>query len=186
MDDATRTKLASRLDGTVLLPGDPTYDETRTIWNAIVDRRPAVIFRCASVGDVVTAVRTARERDLEIGIRCGGHSAAGHAVPDGGLMIDLSPLRAVRVDPGQRRAVVQGGALLGALDRASQQFGLAASVASPSAAGWAGWLGRQVWLATTSCRSRSSRRTETCCASTRTSIPTSTGRCAAVAETSAS
>ena len=78
MDDATRTKLSTRLDGTVLLPGDPTYDETRTIWNAIVDRRPRVIVRCASVGDVVTAVRTAREHDLEIGIRCGGHSAAGH------------------------------------------------------------------------------------------------------------
>ncbi|MDQ1599828.1 MAG: hypothetical protein QOD68_1302, partial [Actinomycetota bacterium] len=79
MDDVLRTNLESRLDGSVLLPGDPTYDETRTIWNAIVDRRPRVIVRCASVGDVVTAVRTAREHDLEIGIRCGGHSAAGHA-----------------------------------------------------------------------------------------------------------
>ena len=155
MDDATRTKLSTRLDGTVLLPGDPTYDETRTLWNAIVDRRPRVIIRCASVGDVVTAVRTAREHDLEIGIRCGGHSAAGHAAPDGGLMIDLSPMRAVRVDPGQRRAVVQGGALLGALDRASQQFGLAVTAGNVShtgvggltLGGGMGWLARQAGLA---------------------------------------
>ena len=155
MDDATRTKLAGSLDGTVLLPGDPTYDETRTIWNAIVDRRPRVIIRCASVRDVVTAVRTAREHDLEIGIRCGGHSAAGHAVPDGGLMIDLSPLRAVRVDPGERRAVVQGGALLGALDRATQEYGLAVTAGNVShtgvggltLGGGMGWLARQAGLA---------------------------------------
>jgi FAD/FMN-containing dehydrogenase len=155
MDDATRTRLAGSLDGSVLLPDDPAYDETRAIWNAIVDRRPQVIIRCASVRDVVTAVRTARERDLEIGIRCGGHSAAGHAVPDGGLMIDLSPLRAVRVDPRRRRAVVQGGALLGALDRATQQFGLAVTAGNVShtgvggltLGGGMGWLARQVGLA---------------------------------------
>jgi FAD/FMN-containing dehydrogenase len=155
VDDATRTRLASSLDGLVLLPDDPAYDETRTIWNAIVDRRPRVIIRCASVRDVVAAVRTARDHDLEIGIRCGGHSAAGHAVPDGGLMIDLSPLRAVRVDPGRRRAVVQGGALLGALDRATQQFGLAVTAGNVShtgvggltLGGGMGWLARQVGLA---------------------------------------
>ena len=90
MDDA-RQGLSGALDGSVLLPGDAGYDEARTVWNAIVDRRPRLIVRCASVRDVVTAIRTARERDLEIGIRCGGHSAAGHAVPDGGLMIDLTP-----------------------------------------------------------------------------------------------
>jgi FAD/FMN-containing dehydrogenase len=155
MDDATRTGLARALDGSVLLPGDPAYDQTRTIWNATVDRRPQVIVRCASVRDVVTAVRTAREQDLEIGIRCGGHSAAGHAVPEGGLMIDLSPLRAVRVDPGRRRAVVQGGALLGALDRATQEFGLAVTAGNVShtgvggltLGGGMGWLARQVGLA---------------------------------------
>ena len=155
MDAATRTKLSDSLDGSVLLPGDPAYDETRTIWNAIVDRHPRVIIRCASVRDVVTAVRTAREHDLEIGIRCGGHSAVGHAVPDGGLMIDLSPLRAVRVDPGRRRAVVQGGALLGALDRATQQYGLAVTAGNVShtgvggltLGGGMGWLARQLGLA---------------------------------------
>ena len=155
MDEALRTKLADSLDGSVLLPGDADYDRTRTIWNAIVDRRPQVIVRCASVRDVVAAVRTAREHDLEIGIRCGGHSAAGHAVPDGGLMIDLTPLRAVRVDPGRRRAVVQGGALLGALDRASQEFGLAVTAGNVShtgvggltLGGGMGWLARQAGLA---------------------------------------
>src|SRR5215210_2701956 len=155
MDAATRTELSDSLDGTLLLPGDPAYDETRTIWNAIVDRRPLVIIRCASVRDVVTAVRTAREHDLEIGIRCGGHSAAGHAVPDGGLMIDLSPLRAVRVDPGRRRAVAQGGALLGAMDRATQQYGLAVTAGNVShtgvggltLGGGMGWLARQAGLA---------------------------------------
>ena len=155
MDEATRTQLAGSLDGSVVLPGDPAYDETRTIWNAIVDRRPELIVRCASVRDVVTAVRTARERDLEIGVRCGGHSAAGHAVPDGGLMVDLSPMRAVLVDPGERRAVVQGGALLGALDRATQEYGLAVTAGNVShtgvggltLGGGMGWLARQAGLA---------------------------------------
>jgi FAD/FMN-containing dehydrogenase len=91
------------------------------VWNAAVDRRPKMIIRCVSVGDVVTAVRTARELDLEIGVRCGGHSALGLAVPDAGLMIDLSLMVRVRVDPDRRRARVQGGALLGALDAASPQ-----------------------------------------------------------------
>jgi FAD/FMN-containing dehydrogenase len=155
MDETARATLARSLDGTVVLPGDPTYDETRSIWNAIVDRRPRGIVRCASVRDVVTAVRTARELDLEIGVRCGGHSAAGHAVPDDGLMIDLSPLRAVRVDPAHRRAVVQGGALLGALDRATQKYGLAVTAGNVShtgvggltLGGGMGWLARQAGLA---------------------------------------
>ena len=108
------------IGGDVLHPGDERYDTTRMVWNAAIDRHPRVIVRAGSVQDVVTAVRVARDRDLEIGVRCGGHSAAGHAVPDGGLMIDLSRLGQVRVDPAARRAWVGGGALLGALDRAAQ------------------------------------------------------------------
>ncbi|MGS0684952.1 FAD-binding oxidoreductase [Nakamurella sp. GG22] len=154
MDAATHA-LSGSLDGSVLLPGDPEYDDARRVWNAIVDRRPRVIVRCASVRDVVTAVRTATELGLEIGIKCGGHSAAGHAVPDGGLMIDLTPLRAVRVDPGRRTAVIQGGALLGVLDRATQQYGLAVTAGNVShtgvggltLGGGMGWLARQAGLA---------------------------------------
>jgi FAD/FMN-containing dehydrogenase len=115
----------SHFDGEVLTPGARGYDSARSVWNGMIDHRPKLIVRCASVGDVVTAVRAARERGLEIGVRCGGHNIAGLAVPHGGLMIDLTTMGRVTVDPVTRRARVQGGAMLGALDRAAQPFGLA-------------------------------------------------------------
>src|SRR5262249_57566124 len=118
--------------------GERGYDEARAIWNALVDRRPAMIIRCASVRDVATAVRTARDLGLEIGIRCGGHSALGFAVPDHGLMIDLSPMGGVRVDPRRQRAWVQGGALLGALDAAAPRYGLATTAGNASHTGVGG------------------------------------------------
>jgi FAD/FMN-containing dehydrogenase len=150
----TTDRISSALDGQLLLPGAAGYDDARSVWNALVDRHPAMIIRCASVGDVVTAVRAARELDLEIGIRCGGHSALGFAVPDGGLMIDLSPMGGVRVDPERRRAWVQGGALLGALDAAAQRYGLATTAGNVShtgvggltLGGGMGWLARQCGL----------------------------------------
>jgi FAD/FMN-containing dehydrogenase len=150
----TKDRTRPALDGQLLLPGAAGYDEARSVWNALVDRRPEMIIRCKSVDDVVTAVRTARERDLEIGIRCGGHSALGFAVPDGGLMIDLTLMNRVRVDPLRRRAWVQGGALLGALDAAAQEYGLATTAGNVShtgvggltLGGGMGWLARQYGL----------------------------------------
>ncbi|MQA82255.1 MAG: FAD-binding protein [Streptosporangiales bacterium] len=150
----TTTISLDRFDGLLLRPGDSGYDDARTVWNAMVDRRPRLIARCATVADVSRAVRAARDLDLEIGVKCGGHGILGPAVPDDGLMIDLTPMGEVRVDPERRRAWVQGGALLGALDREAQRHGLATMAGNVShtgvggltLGGGMGWLARQYGL----------------------------------------
>jgi FAD/FMN-containing dehydrogenase len=120
------SELRSRFRGALLRPGEEGYDEARRIWNGAIDRRPALIARCAGADDVAEAVRFARERDLLIAIRGGGHAVAGHAVNDGGIMIDLSLMKAIRVDPAARTARAAGGVLWRELDAATQQHGLAA------------------------------------------------------------
>ena len=184
----------SRFDGQVLTPGTRGYDSARVVWNGMIDHRPKLIAQCASVDDIVTAVRTARECDLEIGVRCGGHNIAGLAVPDGGLMIDLTTLGRVTVDPVTRRARVQGGAMLGALDRATQPFGLATTAEQlhtgvgglTLGGGMGGLRASTVSPATTSCPTPSSPRTATSCARPPMRTPTCSGVCAAVAATSES
>ena len=127
------------------------YDVARAVWNGAIDRRPHLIARCIGAADVVAAVRFARDHDLEIAIRGGGHNVAGTAICDDGIVIDLSAMRAVRVDPADRRAWVQGGALWGDVDHETQAHGLATTggivshtgVAGLTLGGGVGWLMRK-------------------------------------------
>jgi hypothetical protein len=128
IDAASLEKLRRDFRGHLVLPGDSDYDRSRVVWNAIADRYPAIVARCTRVEDVVAAVRFARDQDLVIAVRGGGHSVAGFSTCDGGMVIDLSGMRDVRIDPATRTARVEGGALLEQLDRAAQEYGLACPV----------------------------------------------------------
>lgn len=142
--DAFKTSLR----GALLCPGDSGYDDARRIWNAMIDRRPAFIVRCAGVADVMQAVQFARTHDLLVAVRGGGHNVAGNAVCDDGLMIDLSPMKSVHVDPAARTARAEGGATWGDFDHETQAFGLATTggvisstgVAGLTLGGGIGWL----------------------------------------------
>jgi FAD/FMN-containing dehydrogenase len=111
--------------GELLRPEDPGYEDARRVWNGSISRFPALIARCAGVADVITAVRFARDTGLLVAVRGGGHSFPGLSVCDGGLLIDLSPMKGIRVDPEARTVTAQAGVLLGELDRETQAFGLA-------------------------------------------------------------
>ena len=124
--------------GQVLAPGEAAYEETRQVWNAMIDRRPGLIARCTGTVDVVQAVRFARQHGLLASVRGGGHNIAGLAVCEGGLMIDMSLLRGVWVDPAQRTARAQAGCTLADVDRETQLHGLAAVLGFVSATGIAG------------------------------------------------
>jgi FAD/FMN-containing dehydrogenase len=152
--NATIERLKTNVKGQVVLPDDPSYDEVREIWNATIDRRPAVIVKCANADDVSHAIAFARENKLEISIRGGGHNIAGNAVCDNGVTIDLSTMKNVRVEAQKRRAYVEPGATLGDFDRATQVHGLATPVGINSTTGVAGltlgggfgWLTRKYGL----------------------------------------
>ncbi len=130
--------LKLRLRGALFAPGEPEYEASRTVWNAMIDRRPALVARCLGNADVVAAVEFARRHGVLLCIKGGGHNIAGLAVADGALLIDLSPMRGVRVDVPARVASAQGGCLLGDVDRETQLHGLAAVLGFVSATGVAG------------------------------------------------
>jgi FAD/FMN-containing dehydrogenase len=129
---------SEQVRGPVLGPGDPGYDDARSIWNALIDKRPALIVQCSGAADVVDAVNFAREQGLTLSIKAGGHNVAGNAVNDDGIVLDLSQMRGVTVDPASRTVRVQGGATWGDCDRETQLFGLAVPGGVVSTTGVAG------------------------------------------------
>ena len=131
-------QLTSAVRGQILRSGDAGYDDARTVPNAMIDRRPAIIARCAGAADVLASVRFAREHDVVVTVRGGGHSVAGKAVCDGGLMIDLSAMKGIRVDPARKTARAQTGVKLGEFDRETQAFGLATTLGVVPTVGIAG------------------------------------------------
>jgi FAD/FMN-containing dehydrogenase len=146
---------AAGVRGEVLTPGDPGYDAARRVWNGLIDKRPAIIVRCADAADVIASVTFARTHDLLLAVRGGGHSAAGAGVCDGGIVVDLSQMRGVRVDPVARTACADGGATWGDFDHATQAFGLATTggvlsttgIGGLTLGGGIGWLMRKHGLA---------------------------------------
>jgi FAD/FMN-containing dehydrogenase len=131
-------QLRIKLRGEILQPSDTGYDTVCQLWNGMVDRRPAAILRCTDTADVIAALELARSSGLPLAVRGGGHSIGGNSSCDGGLMIDLSPMKAIRVDPGQRTAQAEAGVLLSELDEATQAHGLAASTGVVGHTGIAG------------------------------------------------
>jgi FAD/FMN-containing dehydrogenase len=130
--------LADQLRGRSIRPGDQDYDTARAVWNGMIDHRPALIVQCADVGDVIATVSYARNHHLPLTVRGGGHNVSGNAVAEGSVVVDLSRMRDVEVDPDKRRVRVQGGATLGDVDRATQEFGLAVPLGVASETGVAG------------------------------------------------
>src|SRR5262250_748601 len=131
-------KLRATLRGPSYVPGEPGYDATRAIPNAMIDRRPALIVRCSGAADVIACVQFAREQNALVSVRGGGHSVAGKSVCDGGLMIDLSAMKGIRVDPAKKTARAEAGLTLGEFDRETQAFGLATTLGTVSKTGISG------------------------------------------------
>lgn len=138
LKEATVETFDDRLHGEVLRPGDEGYDGARTVWNAMIDKRPAVIARCTGAADVMAAIDFARDLELPLAVKGGGHNVAGTAVCDDGVVVDLAPMNAVRVDPVTRVAQVQAGATMADLDHETQAHGLATTGGIVSTTGVAG------------------------------------------------
>ncbi len=155
LEEASIEKFQASLRGQVLRPGDNGYDEARMVWNRMVDKHPALIARCTGVADVIQCVQFAREHDLLVSVRGGGHNYAGKSVCDNGLMIDLSCMKGIRVDPVRRTARAEAGLKLGEFDHETQAFGLATTlgintdtgIAGLTLGGGNGWLGGEFGLA---------------------------------------
>jgi FAD/FMN-containing dehydrogenase len=151
LEETALAELTAGLRGQLVGRDDPAYEEARKIWNGSIDKRPALIARCAGVADVMAAVKFARRHGLQVAVRSGGHSFPGLSVADDALVIDLTQMKGVRVDPDARTARVQAGVLLGELDRETQPFGLAApsgivthtGVAGLTLGGGIGWIMRK-------------------------------------------
>jgi FAD/FMN-containing dehydrogenase len=154
LSDAALAELRGSVRGRVAVAGSEDYEQARTVWNAMIDRHPAVVVRCAGAADVIRAIRFARDNDLVVAVRGGGHNIAGNAVCEGGLEIDLSLMKSVRIDPARRIARVEPGVTLGEFDRDAQAFGLATPLGINSTTGVAGltlgggfgWLSRSLGL----------------------------------------
>ena len=136
--EAAIKEFKSRVRGEAICPEDGSYDAVREVWNGMIDKRPGLIIRCTGVADVISSVRFAREQGLLVAVRGGGHNVAGSALCDGGLVIDLSRMKGVHVDPIRRRARAQPGVTLGDLDHETQAFGLAVPAGIVSTTGIAG------------------------------------------------
>ena len=151
IDKRATDELVTTLCGELIRPGDGGYEQQRQVWNGSIDRHPALIVRCAGVADVRAAIGFARTHNLLVAVRGGGHSFPGYSICDGGIVIDLSLMKGIRVDPAARTARVQAGVLLGELDRETQAFGLAVTtgivthtgVAGLTLGGGLGWIMRK-------------------------------------------
>jgi FAD/FMN-containing dehydrogenase len=154
LDSTAVDELRASFAGDLVGPADPAYDDRRAVWNGSIDRLPALIARCSGTADVIAALRFAERTRLPLAVRCGGHSFPGQSVCDGGVVIDLGPMKGIRVDPDARTATAQGGVLLGELDRATQEFGLVVpagivthtGLAGLTLGGGIGWVMRKYGL----------------------------------------
>jgi FAD/FMN-containing dehydrogenase len=161
LDEAALTELAQAFRGDLITADNPAYDAQRRVWNGSIDRRPGLIVRCGGVADVMAAVKFATSAGLPVAVRGGGHSYPGHSVCDGGMVIDLGPMKGIRVDPEARTARAQAGVLLGELDRETQAFGMAVpagivthtGLSGLTLGGGIGWLMRKYGLTVDQLRS---------------------------------